>query len=203
MVSRSIKVMLPIRLLRVVAVALATAAVACGDPTVPKATLVNVPLSYSVYGLTGAPPATANAMNLFGGPARADASFDFDVALDLDPTGKILVYPVRAVAGSLAGLVPTRVGLQTVSGSFESVRAAPDRGYDTLSVKTIAPGTTVVAEMVDLVTGLCLYSLNGSSTYAKFVVDSVTTTSRRFYVRSVGNANCGYKSLVPDSIPTF
>jgi hypothetical protein len=195
--------MLPIRLLRVVAVALATAAVACGDPTVPKATIVNVPLSYSVYGLTGAPPATANAMNLFGGPARADASFDFDVALDLDPTGKILVYPVRAVAGSLAGLVPTRVGLQTVSGSFESVRAAPDRGYDTLSVKTIAPGTTVVAELVDLVSGLCLYSLNGSSTYAKFVVDSVITSSRRFYVRSVGNANCGYKSLVADSIPTF
>ena len=195
--------MLPIRLLRVVVVAIATAAVACGDPTVPKATIINLQLDYSVYSLSGAPPATPNAMNLFVGPARADASFDFDVALDLDQTGKIVVYPVRAVAGALAGLVPTRVGLQTVSGSFESVRAAPDRGYDTLNVKTITPGTTVVAELVDLVTGLCIYSLNGSSTYAKFVVDSVIPSTRRFYVRSVGNANCGYKSLVPDSIPTF
>ena len=195
--------MLPIRLLRIVVVAIATVAVACGDPTVPKATIVNLPLAYSIYGLTGAPPANPNAINLFIGPARADASFDFDVALDLDASGKIQVYPVRAVAGALAGFVPTRVGLQTVSGSFESVRAAPDRGYDTLNVKTITPGTTVVAELVDLVSGLCIYSLNGQSTYAKFVVDSVIPTTRKFYVRSVGNANCGYKSLVPDSIPTF
>ncbi len=194
--------MLPTRLLRVVVVALATVAVACGDPTLPKATIVNLQLNYSVYGLTGAPPATANAMNLFIGPARADASFDFDVALDLDPSGRILVYPVRAIAGPLAGLVPTRVGLQTVTGSFESVRIAPDRGYDTLSVKTIAPGTVVVAELVDLVSGLCIYSLTGSQTYAKFVVDSVIPSQRRFFVRSVGDANCGYKSLVPDSIPT-
>jgi hypothetical protein len=195
--------MLKIRLLRVVAVALATVAVACGDPTRPKATLVNLSLSYSLYGLSGAPPATANAVNLFTGPSRADASFDFDVALDLDPSGKILVYPVRAIAGPLAGLVPTRVGLQTVSGPFESVLVAPDRGYDTLSVRTITPGTTVVAELVDLVTGLCLYSLVGSQQYAKFVVDSVVPSTKKFYVRSVGDANCGYKSLVPDSIPTF
>lgn len=195
--------MLPIRLLRVVVVALATAAVACGDPTVPKATIVNLQLDYSVYALTGAPPASANAMNLFVGPARADASFDFDVALDIDPLGRIAVYPVRAVAGPLAGLVPTRVGLQKATGSFESVRAAPDRGYDTLNVQTITPGTTMVAELVDLVQGLCLYSLNGRQTYAKFVVDSVIPSTRKFYVRSVGNANCGYRSLVPDSIPTF
>jgi hypothetical protein len=195
--------MLPIRLLRVVVVALATVAVACGDPTVPKATIVNLQLNYSVYSLTGAPPATANAMNLFTGPARANASFDFDVALDLDPIGRIVVFPVRAVAGPLAGLVPTRVGLQKVSGSFESVRVAPDRGYDTLTTQIITPGITVVAELVDLVQGLCLYSLNGQQTYAKFVVDSVIPATRKFYVRSVGNANCGYKSLVPDSIPTF
>ena len=195
--------MLPTRLLRVVAVALATAVIACGDPTLPKATIVNLQLSYSIYGLTGAPPATSNAMNMFVGPTRADASFNFDVALDLDPAGKILVYPVRAIAGPLAGLVPTRVGLQTVVGSFESVRQAPDRGYDTLSVHTIAPGTVVVAELVDLVSGLCVFSLGGQQTYAKFVVDSVIPSSRKFYVRSVGDANCGYRSLVPDSIPTF
>jgi hypothetical protein len=195
--------MLPTRLLRVAVVALATAAVACGDPTRPKATIANLLLSYSVYGLVGAPAASANALNLFVGPARADAAFDFDVALDLDPTGKILVYPVRAVAGPLAGIVATRVGLQTVTGSFESVREAPDRGYDTITVRTIQPGTVVVAELVNLVSGLCTFSLSGSSTYAKFVVDSVNPTARRFFVRSVGDANCGYRSLVADSIPTF
>ena len=195
--------MLPTRLLGVVAVALATAVVACGDPTRPRATTPNLLLSYSVHGLTGAPAATANAINMYVGPTRADASFDFDVALDLDPTGKILVYPVRAIAGPLAGFVPTRVGIQTLSGTFESVREAPETGYDTLSVRTIAPGTVMVVELVDLVSGLCIYSLNGSSTYGKFVVDSVNTTTRQFYVRSVSDANCGYRSLVADSIPTF
>ena len=83
------------------------------------------------------------------------------------------------------------------------VREAPDRGYDTITVRTIQPGTVVVAELVNLVSGLCTFSLSGSSTYAKFVVDSVNPTARRFYVRSVGDANCGYRSLVADSIPTF
>lgn len=195
--------MLPTRLLRVVAVVLATVVVACGDPTRPRATTPNLLLSYSVHGLTGAPVGTANAINMYIGPTRADATFDFDVALDLDPAGKILVYPVRAIAGPLAGLVPTRVGLQTVSGSFEALREAPERGYDTLTVQSISPGTVVVVELVDLVAGLCIYSLNGSSTYAKFVVDSVNPATRRFYLRSVSDANCGYRSLVPDSIPTF
>ena len=195
--------MLPNRLLRVVAVALATLVVACGDPTRPRATTPNLLLSYWVQGLTGAPAASPNALNMYSGPTRADASFDFDVALDLDATGKILVYPVRAVAGPLAGFVPSRVGLQVVSGSFESVREAPERGYDTLTVQTIAPGTVMVVELVDLISGLCIYSLNGSSTYAKFVVDSVNVALRRFYLRSVADANCGYRSLVPDSIPTF
>ncbi|PYP77732.1 MAG: hypothetical protein DMD35_14015 [Gemmatimonadetes bacterium] len=203
MVSRSIIVMLPTRLFRVVALALATAAVACGDPTRPKATIANLALSYSVYGLTTAPPATSNAIDLYIGPTHADASFAFDVALDRDATGKILVYPVRAVAGPLSGVVATRVGLQTVSGSFESVREAPQTGYDTIGVKTITPGTVVVAELLDLVSGRCTFSLNGLSTYAKFVVDSVAASTGRYYIRSVGNANCGYRSLVPDSIPTF
>jgi hypothetical protein len=110
---------------------------------------------------------------------------------------------VRAIAGPLAGFVPSRIGLQPLSGSFESVREAPQSGYDTLTVRTIDPGTVMAVELVDLASGLCIYSLNGSSTYAKFVVDSVNTTTRRFYIRSVSDANCGYRSLVPDSIPTF
>jgi hypothetical protein len=195
--------MLSTRLSRVVAVALATLVVACGDPTRPKATTPNLQLSYSVFALTGAPPAEANAIRLYVGPSRADAAFDFDLALDLDPSGKILLYPIRAIAGPLVGTLPSRVGIQTVSGSFEALREAPERGYDTLSVKTITPGTVVAVELVDQISGLCFYSLNGSSTFAKFVVDSVKIPTRQFFIRSVADANCGYRSLVPDSIPTF
>src|SRR5215210_7820473 len=102
----SVPVMLSTRLSRVVAVAIATLVVACGDPTRPKATTPNLLLSYSVHTFTGAAPAEANAISFYIGPARADPSFDFDVALDLDAAGKILVYPIRAIAGPLVGSVP-------------------------------------------------------------------------------------------------
>jgi hypothetical protein len=198
--------MLPTRLPRVAVVAvvaLATLAVACGDLTRPKASTPNLELDYSVFSLYGTPAGATNAINFFAGPARVDAAFGFDVALDLDPTGKIQVYPVRAIAGPLAGTIPTRVGIQAVPGTFESVTRAPDSGYDTISVKTITPGTVVAAEIIQQTSLACVYSLQGSAMYAKFVVDSVDLPGRRLFVRHVIDGNCGFKSLVPDSIPTF
>jgi len=195
--------MLPTRLPRVAVIALATLAIACGDLTSPKASSPNLELEYPVFALTGTQVGVTNAINFYVGPARVDAAFGFDVALDLDPTGKILVYPVRALAGPLAGTIPTRVGLQTVSGSFESVRTAPNAGYDTISVKTITPGTVMAVELIQQASLACVYSLTGSANYAKFVVDSVNLPERRLFVRHVIDANCGFRSLVPVSIPAF
>jgi hypothetical protein len=197
--------MLPTRLPRVAVVAvvaLATLAIACGDLTRPKATTPNIELDYPVFALTGTAVGLPNAINFFAGPTRVDASFGFDVALDLDPTGKILVYPVRSMAGPLAGTIPTRVGLQTVTGTFESVRTAPASGYDTITVKSIVPGQVVAAELIQQTSVACIYSLNGSAQYAKFVVDSVDTPNRRLWVRHVIDGNCGFRGLVPDSLPT-
>ncbi|HEV7991637.1 MAG TPA: hypothetical protein VGP25_07410 [Gemmatimonadaceae bacterium] len=193
--------MLPTRFLRVAAVTLAAAIVACGDTTRPKATSANIQINYSLYPLTGSPAAVSNAVSFFGGPTRADATFNFDVAFDVDATGKVVMYPVRSIAGTLAGGLGTRAGLQPVTGSFESLREAPEAGYDTITVKTITPGQVVAVELIDLVTGQCIYSLGGQRTYAKFVVDSVDS-ARRLYLRSVVDLNCGYRSLVPDEIPT-
>jgi hypothetical protein len=191
--------MLPIRPSRVVAaVALAVLAVACGAPTKPKATFANALSSYTLSAFTGAPVTAYTAISFLGGPARTDANFGFDVAFDLDPTGRPIIYPVRAIASDLAGSVK-RVGLQIVSGPFESVREAPQTGYDTLSAQTVAVGNVLAVEMLDLNT--CLYSLGGQTLYAKLTVDSVDTATRRLYARTVVDLNCGYRSVVPDSIP--
>jgi hypothetical protein len=190
--------MLPTRPSRIVAAALAVLAVACGDPTKPKATYTNALSSYSLYAFTGAPVNAATAISFLGGAARADASFSFDVAFDLDAAGRPVIYPVRAIASDLAGSVK-RVGLQVVPGSFESLREVPETGYDTLGAKTINVGDVLAVEMFDLQT--CLYSLGGQMLYAKLTVDSVNTTSRRLYARTVLDPNCGYRSVVPDSIP--
>jgi hypothetical protein len=192
--------MLPTRPLRVVVVALAVLAVACGDPTKPKAVYANAPSSYSLYAFTGAPINAATAISFLGGAARADANFLFDVAFDLDASGKPVIYPVRAIASDLAGSVK-RVGLQVVPGSFESVREAPATGYDTLTARTVNPGDVLAVELLDLNT--CLYSLGGQTLYAKLTVDSVNATTRRVFARTVLDPNCGYRSVVPDSIPEF
>ena len=190
--------MLPTRSLRVVAVALAVVAVACGDPTKPKAIYANAPSTYALYAFTGAPVNAATAISFLGGAARADASFAFDVAFDIDGAGRPVIYPVRAIASDLAGSVK-RVGLQVVPGTFDAVREAPETGYDTLSAQTVRPGDVLAVELLDLNT--CLYSLGGQLLYAKLTVDSVNTTTRRIYARAVVDPNCGYRSVVPDSIP--
>lgn len=194
--------MLPTRLSRVAVVAFAVLAVACGDPTRAKATYANALAAYTLYALTGTPAATPNALNFFGGSTRASASFAFDVALDIDATGKVIVYPVRALGGALAGQLK-RVGLQTVNGAFETIREVPAAGYDTVNVRTIAPGQVLAVELRDASYCYSAISLISSQLlYAKFVVDSINSSTRKLYTRVVVDPNCGYRMVVPDSVPT-
>ena len=194
--------MLPTRLSRVAVVVFAVLAVACGDPTRAKATYANSLASYTLFALTGTPAVAPNALNFFGGSTRATASFTFDIALDIDATGKVVVYPVRALAGALAGTLK-RVGLQTVSGAFDAVREVPATGYDTVSVRTITPGTVLAVELRDQSYCYSAISLVSSQLlYAKFVVDSVNQASRKLFTRVVVDPNCGYRMVVPDSVPT-
>lgn len=190
------------RYTRLAIVAFAVLAVACGDPTRAKATYANALAAYTLYALTGTSAVTPNALNFFGGSTRVSASFTFDVALDLDATGKVVVYPVRALAGALAGTLK-RVGLQAVPGNFDTIREVPASGYDTVSVRTITPGTVLAVELRDPSYCYSAISLISSQLlYAKFVVDSVNLTTRKMYTRVVVDPNCGYRMVVPDSVPT-
>lgn len=193
--------MLPARLARVAVVVLAVVAVACGEITRPKATYPNVPSSYTLYALTSAPATAPNALSFLGGSTVASASFLFDVAFDIDASGRAVVLPVRNLASALAGTAK-RVGLQPVTGSFDNLKAVPETGYDTVSAKTVNPGNVLAVELRDA--NICFsYSLVASQfIYAKLVVDSVNTATRKLYIRTVVDPNCGYFSVVPDSVPT-
>jgi hypothetical protein len=194
--------MLPTRLPRVAVVAFAVLAVACGDPTRPKATYANAMTSYTLYALTGTPAVASNALLFLGGSTRANGTFAFDVAFDLDSNGRTVIYPVRTLAGTLAGTFK-RVGLQQVSGTFDALREVPATGYDTLGTKTLNPGTVLAVELRDPSACYSAISLVSSQfLYAKLVVDSVNTVARKIYLRTVIDPNCGYRSVVPDSVPT-
>ena len=199
--------MLPTRSLRVAIVALVVVLAACGDPTKPKAFQANALSTYVISPFTNAPVTAATAINFLGGATRTSSAFNFDVAFDLDNSGRPLVYPVRAVGGALANLQRAylgqgqlpRVGLQIVPGTFEALTQVPQTGYDTLSVQTLVPGAVMAVTVLD---ASCQYSLGGTSIAAKMTVDSVNTASRKIYLRTVVDPNCGYISVVPDSIPT-
>jgi hypothetical protein len=199
--------MLPTRSTRVAVVALATLAVACGDITRPKASTPNLAVSYTVAALTGGPINVPTAISFLGGSTRADSRFAFDVALDLDQSGSVVVLPVRTVGGSLGDAVHQqqtllalkRVGLQKVTGPFEALREAPTTGYDTLGVQTVTPGVVLAVELLDFAN--CYTGFGGSTIYAKLTVDSVNAATRRIYTRTVVDPNCGYRGLVADSIP--
>ncbi|MBA3673279.1 MAG: hypothetical protein H0W68_14805 [Gemmatimonadaceae bacterium] len=190
--------MLPFRSMRMVLAAVAVVAVACGDPTLPKATFANSLASYTLYALTGAPPSAPTALLLLGGPTRAER-FAFDIAFDLDATGRVRVLPIRVLASPLVP-VSKRVGLQVVSGSFDALREVPKTGYDTLSVQSIAPGSVLAIEVIDV--NSCISSFTSQAIYGKLVVDSVNVPARRIHARTVVDPNCGYRQVVPDSVPT-
>lgn len=196
--------MLPTRLPRAAFAGLALFAIACGDPTKPKATYVSAESSYALYALTGAPANAPTAISFLGGSVRADANFAFDVALDLDANGRVIVYPVRVIGGGLAGAsqatgVLARIGLQVVPGAFDALTEAPKIGYDTLTTQVVSPGAVLAVELLDYQT--CIYSLGGQSMFAKLTIDSVDVAGRRVYARTVLDPNCGYRGLVADSLP--
>jgi hypothetical protein len=194
--------MLPTRLLRVAFVLFAVLAVACGDLTRPKATYANALSSYTMYSLTNAPATAPNALIFIGGATHANASFLFDIAFDIDSTtGRPVIYPVRTLAGALAGTAKY-VGLQIVPGAFDQIRLVPDKGYDSVSVKTLNPGTVLAVELRDPTACFSYTLITSQFHYAKLVIDSVNTASKKLYVRTVVDANCGYFSVVPDSVPT-
>ena len=191
------------RFLRVASVALALGGVACGNPTLAKATYASGLATSTIYALTGAPAVAPTALSFLSGPSHASSSFTFDVAFDLDASNRAVVMPVRTLGGSLAGSLK-RVGLQVVPGSFASVVEVPATGYDTLGVKTVAPGDVVAVELQDRTACYSSYNLTVVTSqiiYAKLVVDSVDAATRRIFTRSVVDPNCGYRGVVPDSVP--
>jgi hypothetical protein len=180
------------------ALALGLTATAC-DGVGNKAFQPNIAYPFAIFPITNAPTNVPTALNFLNGPTFANTNFAFDVAFDIDPAGVTRVYPVRALAGDLAGGLVKRVGLQLVPGSFESLREAPRAGYDTITAQVVVPGSVLAVELLEI--QACQFSLGGSFLYGKLVVDSIRPDGRRIFGRAVAGPNCGFRELMPDSIP--
>jgi hypothetical protein len=182
----------------VAVVALIAAVGACGDPTRPKAQQGNFTDTVAINALNTAPRNAPVALALFSGIAvRADASFAFDLAFDIDANGKVLLLPVRTVAGGLAS--SHSVGLQKVDVAFESLAEAPDKNYKYDSVFVASVGEVVAIESSD--PSACSFSYYSRVFYAKLQVLSVDLDKRTVNTRFTVDPNCGFFSLIPTGTP--
>jgi hypothetical protein len=177
-----------------IASAVAVAGVACGDLTGVPASLPTLSDSAVVYAINGAPPGAPTALHVFAGQLfSADASFVFDVAFDIDASGHPVLLPQRAVASGLAAT--HTVGLQTATGTYESLTTAPKTGYRADTALVATPGVPVIVQTAD--PNACGTSLTGTVLYAKVVIRSVDPVARQMVVQFTTDPNCGFRSFAP------
>ena len=173
---------------------------ACGNPTNLKATSLTVTDTLSVFALSGTPPTYPSGISIVARQAVLVNGFaGFDVAFDINSSGNAVVYPVKLVVTSLSGARP--VGVQKVTGTFETVTDAPKTGYQQDSSVVLAKGEVVAIESAHNGSGdICSFALS-PNLYAKIALDSVNLASRTLYLRMGLDPNCGFRSFA-EGIPT-
>lgn len=170
---------------------------ACKDPNRIDTLSAVFADTLTVFALTGTPPSFPAAyLASAGAITRADGSFNFDVAFDIDSANNVVVYPQRFVG--VARLGPKPVGLQRFTGDYESLTRAPGSGYVFDSTFTVKPGEGLVMQVQSPNECLLYFS---TVHYTKMVIDSVDPGRRTVYFRTAHDPNCGYRTLVPGVVP--
>ena len=166
---------------------------ACGDPQSLRASLATVEDVYTVFALTGTPAAYPSGINTyFRSAVRVDGTGNFDVALDLDNAGNVVMYPVQKIVSSLP--VTRRVGLRKVTGAFDTVLEAPTGTYAD-SVIVAKEGDVVVLQSQRNGAGdACQFDFS-PYIYTKMLIDSIAPATRTIVVQTVLDPNCGFRSF--------
>lgn len=174
---------------------LAAGIASCKGLTAIDPSFQNVTVSDTVYAINGAPPNAPNSVKFFDGlVVRADQSFNFDLAFDIDGAGNPVLIPVKALATTFS--TAYSVGLQKATGTFESVLAAPKDGYRADTAMAIGVGQTIVAESRDIFVA-CSFAIKGQSYFSKIVVTEIDPVLRRMVFTMTVNRNCGFHSFAP------
>jgi hypothetical protein len=175
------------------AVAAAAVAAACSGTTDLVARFDNLTYQPALYALNGTPIGAPTAINtVFAATVRPDATFDFDVAFDLDAQGRAIIYSQRRL-GHPAGGGGRQVSMQPVDDVFDAVNRAPESRWVPDSLLTVGVGEVVV---VRVVASICQFDLS-PYVFSKLVVDSIDVPGRRLWVSALTNPNCGFRSLEP------
>ena len=180
-------------------VALALVAIGLGcSATIPLAPATEAVAASTVtlWALTGTNLTDPSAYDVGGEQVvRTDRNSTFDFAFDIQVDSARDTLGVFLPRGAL-GLY-TSGGIQVTTQAYDSIATAPTTGYqDTLPV-TVKVGTVVLAASREVTCP------NGQiePIYAKLQVDTLDLASRRIVFAITTDPNCGYRSLVVDSLP--
>ena len=166
--------------------------------TIPLATATESVASGTVtlWALTGTNLTDPSAYSVSAQQVvRTDRSSGFDFAFDVQvDTAKdtIGVFLPRGTLG-----LYTSGGLQVTTQAYDSIKTAPTSGYqDTLPVPVKVGMVVLAASMEETCP-------NGQVEpfYAKLQIDSLDLVNRKIVFAITTDPNCGYRSLVVDSLP--
>jgi hypothetical protein len=164
----------------------------CGGATDPVAQFENVTFKSAVFALNGTPLGVPTAINTAtAATVRAEETYDFDIAFDIDGNGDVVLLTQRQVGRPIAG--DHAVSLQLAGVSFDAVVQAPRSGWVTDSILTVGVGEVF---MVRAQSRACQFAF-GTNLHSKMIVDSVNVTDRRIWVTTLNNPNCGFRQLIP------
>jgi len=178
------------------ALAVGAAFAACDNPfALPPAAFVPYDTTFTLYSMTGSAVYGASAYDMVDELLiRTDRSPLFDFALDMpDSLGDTI--PLLIPPGGLG--LPRDGGLQISKVPFDSMNYAPNSGYDQAAGQRLAVGTVVLAASR---TQSCNYNI-AYPFYAKLKILAVDTVARAVTFRILLDPNCGYRSLLADSVP--
>jgi hypothetical protein len=175
---------------------LLAAAVACSDPTAPRATEPTATAAFTVFAFTGTSPGYPSGFSVPANTAvRLDGNFFFDVAFDIDEQGRVLIYPLELIAWRRVDI--HRVGVVKATEGYDQVTRAPDSGFIFDQVMIGEAGDTFILDSGD--SRICAFPFP-SHLYAKFEIQSIDLTTRSIGIRATQNPNCGFHSFL-EGIP--
>lgn len=182
----------PVRVVVLVSALVIAASVACSGSTDSVANLDTVTYKSALFAINGSPAGAPTAINTpTAFTVRAEVGYDFDVAFDLDASGRPVVLTQRAVGNPL-GSAGHQVSLQALAGAFAAITSAPKDGWVADSSLTLTVGQVLVVRA-----GATACQLDASPyMYSKMVVDSVSAAQRQLWLTVLTDPNCGFRSLV-------
>ncbi|HKT58760.1 MAG TPA: hypothetical protein VJQ46_01840 [Gemmatimonadales bacterium] len=178
------------RFLRLAAVLVLAAAIACSNDLLGTPTVNNATDTVTLGALEGTPISVASGYNISLGAVRTDQSVDFEFAYNVrklaDGTYQRVFLPRAALGLSTTAANP---GLIHRDQTFDQITSAPSNGYTADSAVPIQVGDRYVVRSRVVCVSL------GVPLYGKLEILSFQDSTVTFKVLT--DLNCGFRDLTP------